>query len=74
MNETMRAELLDYFWDELTGWDYESWQSAGAKDKEDIVVGALADLGPTIDVEEAYELFWEWADSLTEDDFGPEED
>lgn len=74
MNENTRDMLLDYFWDELTGWDYESWQSASSKDKEEIVVGALADLGPSIDVEEAYDLFWEWADGLDKDSFDVDEE
>lgn len=74
MNETMRDELIDYFWDELTGWDYESWQSAGAKDKEEIVVGAITELGVEVDIDEAYDLFWEWADGLDRDSFVSDEE
>ncbi len=74
MNEAIRDQLIDYFWDELNSWDWESWQGAGASDKEEIVVGAIADLGINVDIDEAYSLFWEWADGLDRDSFEPDED
>ena len=71
MTEETRDSLIDYFWEELESWDYDSWQSAGAGDKEEIVTGALAEFGldVDIDVDEAYTLFWEWADGLDQDSF-----
>jgi hypothetical protein len=72
MNEFTRSRLIDLFWDGLTNWDWESWQSAGAEDKETIVTDAIIELGIDIDINEAYDLFWEWADGLDENAFGSE--
>lgn len=71
-----REKLTDYFWEELTGWDYDSWSSASSADKEDIVRGAIIDLelDTTIEEEEIYDLFWDWADGVDEDCFGEDED
>lgn len=74
MNDVVRDQLISYFRDELNGWDWESWQSAGASDKEEIVVGAIAELGINVDIDEAYNLFWEWADGLDRDAFESDED
>ena len=63
--------LIKLFWDYVSDWSWEEWEAAGAAEKEEIVVNALADLGPNtdIDVEEAYDLFWEWVEGLTKDGF-----
>lgn len=70
----MEERLIELFKEYLPAWSWEEWQAAGASDKEDIVINALADLGPdmTIEVDEAYDLFWDWAAGLTETDFGSE--
>lgn len=72
MNEFTRSRLIDLFWEGLTNWDWESWQSAGAEDKETIVTDAIIELGIDIDINDAYDLFWEWADGLDENSFGSE--
>lgn len=64
IEETLVAVFLDY----LQDWTWEEWQATGASDREEIVVNALADLGPDIDVEEAYDIFYDWATGLTEED------
>jgi hypothetical protein len=71
-----REKLTDYFWEELKSWDYDSWSSASSADKEDIVKGAILDLvlDPTIEDEEIYDLFWDWAEGVDEDCFGEDED
>jgi hypothetical protein len=68
----MEERLIEIFKEYLPAWSWEEWQAAGASDKEDIVINALADLGPDmpIDVDEAYDLFWDWAAGITEADFG----
>jgi hypothetical protein len=68
----MEERLIEIFKEYLPAWSWEEWQAAGASDKEDIVINALADLGPdmTIEVDEAYDLFWDWAAGITEADFG----
>jgi hypothetical protein len=67
----MEERLIEIFKEYLPAWNWEEWQAAGASDKEDIVINALADLGPDmpIEVDEAYDLFWDWAAGLTEADF-----
>lgn len=68
----MEERLIEIFKEYLPAWSWEEWQAAGASDKEDIVINALADLGPDmpIGVDEAYDLFWDWAAGITEADFG----
>lgn len=71
MNHSNCERLVKLFWDYLSGWSWEEWEAAGAAEKEEIVTSALADLGPGVDfdVEEAYDLFYEWAEGLTKDGF-----
>ena len=66
----MTEQLIKLFQEYLTGWSWEEWQAAGSSDREEIVVNAIADLGPEVDVEEAYDIFYDWAAGLTEADFG----
>lgn len=63
--------LIRLFWDYVSDWSWEEWEAAGAADKEEIVTNALAELGPgaDFDIEEAYDLFYEWAEDLTKDGF-----
>lgn len=67
----MEERLIKIFKEYLPAWSWEEWQAAGASDKEAIVINALADLGPdmSIEVDEAYDIFWDWAAGLTEADF-----
>lgn len=69
MNNITKSTLIACFWAGLADWDWESWQSAGAEDKEEIVTDAIVALGPSVDVDEAYDLFWEWAAGVDEDSF-----
>lgn len=71
----MTEQLIKLFQEYLTSWSWEEWQAAGSSDREEVVVNAIADLGPSIniDVEEAYDLFYDWAAGLTEADFGLKE-
>ena len=68
----MYDTLIKLFQEYLAGWTWEEWQAAGSSDREEIVVNALADLGPdlSIEVDEAYDLFYDWAAGLTPEDFG----
>ena len=68
MTGAVQSMLIDKFNDELANWDYDSWMSASASDKESIVVDVISS-DPTVDIEEAYDLFWEWADGLEAEDF-----
>ncbi len=68
----MTEQLIKLFQEYLLDWSWDEWQAAGSSDREEVVINALADLGPNmnIDVEEAYDLFYDWSAGLTEADFG----
>lgn len=65
----MQEQLIELFYEYLPAWTWEEWQAAGASDKEEIAINAIADLGPEVDIEEAYDLFYDWVAGLTEADF-----
>jgi hypothetical protein len=66
----MQEQLIELFYEYLPAWSWEEWQAAGSSDREEIVINAIADLGPDVDIEEAYDIFYDWAAGLTEADFG----
>ncbi len=66
----MQEQLIKLFQEYIKAWSWEEWQAAGSSDREDVVINALADLGPEVDIDEAYDLFYDWAAGLTEEDFG----
>jgi hypothetical protein len=67
----MQEQLIELFYEYLPAWSWEEWQAAGSSDREEIVINAIADIGPDIDIEEAYDIFYDWAAGLTEADFNP---
>ena len=68
-HQSIEETLAELFTSYLQGWSWEEWQATGASDREEIVVNALADFGPELDIEEAYDIFYDWAAGLTEEDF-----
>lgn len=70
INSDMREQIIDYFWEELESWDYDSWTSYSSSDKEDMVKGVILELEiPSELEEEVYELFYDWSDGIDEDSF-----
>jgi hypothetical protein len=67
--QSIEETLVELFMSYLQGWSWEEWQAAGSSDREEIVVNALAELGANMDTEEAYDIFYDWAAGLTEEDF-----
>lgn len=66
----LRERIIDYFWEELESWDYDSWTSSSSSDKEDMVKGVILELELSSDLEgEVYELFYDWSDGIDEDSF-----
>lgn len=61
--------LIDLFYEYLSGWTWEEWQAAGSSDREEVVVNALVDYGADIYIDDAYDLFYDWAAGLTPEDF-----
>ena len=66
----MESKLINLFYEYLKGWSWDEWQAAGSSDREEVAVNAIADFGPEVDIDEAYDLFYDWAAGLTEADFG----
>ena len=69
MTASTRDKLIDLFWDGILYTPWDVWCDTSSGDKERIVVDAILELDEVVDTDEAYELFWEWADSLEEEDF-----
>ena len=70
INSDMREKIIDYFWEELESWDYDSWTSSSSSDKEEMVNGVILELElPSELEEEVYELFYDWSDGIDEDSF-----
>jgi hypothetical protein len=68
--------IIDSFRQCLTGFTYESWCDTGSSDKEEYVVEATKESCP-FEIEDdgvLYDIFWDWARGLEEEDFPePEE-
>ena len=71
MNEFTRSRLIDLFWEGIADTPWDVWCDTSSRDKERIVPDAIVELGVNVDIDEAYDLFWEWADGLEEDSFRP---
>ena len=69
MNEVTRDKLIDFFWESITDMQWDVWCDTSTTDKERIAVDAIVEFGLSEDVNEVYDLFWEWADGLEEDSF-----
>lgn len=71
MKRKSDIEIVGMFYDRLSGWDWDSWKSAGRKDIEDIVTEVVSELDIT-DTEETlsvFELFYDWSACLSKEDF-----
>ena len=62
-------KIVQMFWENLRGWTWDSWTSTSSSDRESIVVDVITELGITVDVDEVYDLFYDWSAGLTEESF-----
>lgn len=71
MKKRSDSEIVKMFYDRLSGWDYDSWRSAGRKDIEDIVTEVVSELEITDNEEtlSVFELFYDWSACLSKEDF-----
>lgn len=69
MTNIVREGLIDYFYKSISEMSWDVWCDTSSTDKERIAVDAMVELGLSEDVEEVFDLFWEWADGLEEDSF-----
>lgn len=69
MTMDQESKIIQMFQLSLESWDWDTWQSTSSSDREEIVVEVCADLGITADIDEVYDLFYDWSAGLTEEDF-----
>ena len=69
MTNIVREGLIDYFYKSISEMSWDVWCDTSTTDKERIAVDAMVELGLSEDIEEVFDLFWEWADGLEEDAF-----
>ena len=64
-------QLIKLFREYASDWSWEEWEAAGAADREEVVTNAIAEFGPYVefDIEDAYELFYDWAEGLNKENF-----
>lgn len=76
LSEEQYNFIINSFKQCLTGFTYESWCDTGSRDKEEYVaLATLESCSFEVDEGTIYDIFWEWANGLEEDDFPePEED
>ena len=70
MTDIIVDKLISLFWDGLGDMSWDDWCCMGSYDREAIVADALAEIDDiTLDTDEVYDLFWEWADGLDRSSF-----
>jgi hypothetical protein len=69
MDNFTKSRLIDLFWEGIADTPWDVWCDTSSGDKERIVPDAIVELGINVDIDEAYDLFWEWAEGLDEDSF-----
>lgn len=69
MTTNQENTIIQMFRDSLASWDWDTWTSTSVSDREEIVVEVCAELGITADIDEVYDLFYDWSAGLTEEDF-----
>lgn len=75
LSEEQYNFIIDSFRQCLTGFTYESWCDTGSSDKEEFVALATLESCPfEVDEDTIYDIFWDWAHSLEEDDFPESEE
>ena len=65
LTKEQEEQIIAIFNDAYKEWTPEDFESAGATDKEDIAREAIAEF-PNVNEQVIYDLFWEWANNLTE--------
>ena len=69
MDNYTKYRLIDLFREGIADTTWQDWCATSSSDKERIVPDAIVELGIDVDIDKAYDLFWEWAEGLDEDSF-----
>ena len=70
MTDKQTDKVLSMFYDEISDMSWEEWCGTSSSDKERIVPDVMFRLNDlTLDIDEVYDLFWEWVEGLDEECF-----
>lgn len=71
VSEEVTDQLVDKFYEGITGMSWDVWCDTSSGDKERIVVNPILESGEfdNVDEDKIYEIFWDWVEGLEEDDF-----
>ena len=70
LDEVKVEKIINMFWEEISDMSWDDWCDTSTTDKERIVVDVYVRLdNPTLDIDEVYEIFWDWANGLDESSF-----
>lgn len=70
LDEVKVEKIINMFWEEITDVTWDVWCDTSTTDKERIAVDVYAKLDDlTLDIDEVYEIFWDWANGLDESSF-----
>lgn len=64
-----QAKFLDRIKEILEDWTWEQWSEADKDTRDEVAAQAIAELLRQADQDEAWNLWDEWSDRLTEEDF-----
>ena len=64
-----QAKFLDRVKEILEDWTWEQWSEADKDTRDEVAAQAIAELLRQADQDEAWNLWDEWSDRLTEEDF-----
>lgn len=74
MTNEMKDKIIKKFWEFLEDWDWDTWTSTSSRDKEEMVPDVIMELGLDVDIDEVYDLFYEWSEGLDEEAFQYDEE
>lgn len=69
MTKNIKEKFIDFFWKSIKDVRWDVWCDTSTTDKERIAAAAAVELGFSEDINEVYDLFWEWANGLEKDSF-----
>ena len=70
MEDKAIEKVVSKFWEKVSDMSWDDWCNMSSKDKEEIVPEVFSELDDiTLDIDEVYDLFWDWESGLEESSF-----
>jgi hypothetical protein len=70
MEDRVIEKVVSKFWEKVSDLSWDDWCGMSSKDKEEIVPEVFSELDDiTLDIDEVYDLFWDWESGLEESSF-----